>query len=278
MNSYDTEYICEGGVGIILLNKNNINEIYKMTFMPIAFENNIKFYDIFSKVKFLNPVPLISYDKISFNDKNPNIIKKKLNKINTKMFTYYLNEKTKLEALNVLDKDNINLFIIKYSRMNGSVYQLLIKESENANFKNLLIFTIYWAFCIIIILNKLGFNHNDFKLDNILFKKKEIPGENILFYDNIILINSFDFNYYINDFDLTSEKCINNDLTKFKESINNFINKHIKDKSSYINIQKKLQETNTIDDITNNWINNKFSTYRNYLISNLIDEYLWQRK
>lgn len=185
-----------GGIGSINTYNNKI--IFKLTFNVVAYINNIKMY---TKLKQLN-IPCTK------------LLKYNLIKYNSNLFKLFPNclEYLKLKA----EYNNMDfVYILKYEKYNGNVYGLVssIPFTIQSIFNNSLDIKYFkiWIYFIIFKLLENKLYHNDLKLDNILFNITN-QSSSIQYIDNIILNNKSNYNYYLNDFDLSIDKQINSDI------------------------------------------------------------------
>jgi len=211
----------QGGIGNIYITKNNdINYIYKLTYSASAFINNILTYNKLNKI--IPCSKLINYYIIN-ND--------------NKLLYNFKNSLKSLSLKNKFIEDYI--YVLKYSLYDYNtfgyystiLYNNLVKE---------LPYMIIWTFICIYKINNINIFHNDLKIDNILMKKKI---NNIVIIDNIIIGNKTNYEYVLNDFDMSFNKNIFDDINTFKNSIYRMFNKRL------LNNNNLLDNINNINDI-----------------------------
>jgi hypothetical protein len=187
---------------------------------------------------------------------------------------YMLYSKNK-EAIE-LKNSYLYIYILKYEKKDTNMYCLmnnLYNESEYDSLDRIFSFFIVWIACTIEELNiKYKIHHNDIKLDNILVSKKKWEYTTKYHFSNTILYNDSLYDFYLNDFDTSTQFKDGGDIIKIKNSIMKFFNgKQTTKFNRYI--IKKLQQIDHENQIGIRWLDSS-SLAKSKKISNIINVFL----
>lgn len=193
-----------GGIGSINISENK-KYVFKMTFNVVAYINNIKTNTLLKK----------------YNIPSTNLLNYFFIKYNNDIFKKFPNQLQILKSKN--EYNNMDyVYILKYEAYLGNVYGLFSSlffniQSYLSETDNICYFKI-WIYLILFQLNDLKIYHNDLKLDNILIQVNN--KYQTVFINNFVIGNRTQFNYYLNDFDLSIEKKIFPDILSVLNSMN----------------------------------------------------------
>lgn len=216
-----SQFYTQGGIGNIYLSKYD-KYIYKLTYSASAFINNILTFN-----KLVNKIPcsnLLDY----FIIKNDNKL------------LYNFKDSLKSLSLKHLNEFNMdNIYVLKYSLYDYNTFGYY----SNILYKDLLEnlpYMIIWTYICIYSMNIQNIFHNDLKIDNILMKERF---NDIIYIQNIVIGNNTKYEYFLNDFDMTLNKNIFDDITTFRNSVYRMFTKRLKNNNNLLN------NINNINDI-----------------------------
>jgi len=266
----NSKFIVSGGIGMIL---NNESYIYKILFFKMAYLNNIKMYNNFhDKISMPNLVNYFVYSDIYI--KSNEEIKQKLDDIyQDKLYLLYQKNQKNI----ILENNYLILYVLKYEKLDNNCYYTFLNQinTNDRSLNETFSFFIIWIFNLIHYMNiGLKVYHNDLKLDNILIKKKLKNVVTKYKFNNIILYNHTNYDFYLNDFDMTLDNAIsqNLDLINIKTSINKiFANKNQTNFIEYI--LNKINTIETESDIFPKWLD-RSTLFKQIITNNIIDEFL----
>lgn len=194
-----------GGIGSINISENK-KYVFKMTFNVVAYINNIKTNTLLKK----------------YNIPSTNLLNYFFIKYDNDIFKKFPNQLQILKSKN--EYNNMDyVYILKYEAYLGNVYGLFSSlffniQSYLSETDNICYFKI-WIYLILLQLNEFKIYHNDLKLDNILIQVNNNKYETV-YINNFVIGNRTQFNYYLNDFDLSIEKKIFPDILSVLNSMN----------------------------------------------------------
>ena len=112
---------------------------------------------------------------------------------------------------------------------------------------------IIWTYICIYSMNIQNIFHNDLKIDNILMKERF---NDIIYIQNIVIGNNTKYEYFLNDFDMTLNKNIFDDITTFRNSVYRMFTKRLKNNKEviltainncYYDFYNNMEENDKID-------------------------------
>lgn len=210
----DAVFYNSGGIGNIYISKCG-SKVFKVTFNISAYVNNIKWNSLLDGhipcSKLLNFFIAPATCKLYSDD----IILKFIHAQKSSMDNLFIKH-CRDDEQRPPDFTSLPLYILVYDAYDCNAFGFLL-NAPRAIVKRTLPFLVIWAFTCICSMNELKFYHNDFKLDNILLRRKFVP--TILKIGNFVFENKTDFDFALNDFDMSFESSVFYDLKAFKNSL-----------------------------------------------------------
>ena len=153
-----------------------------------------------------------------------------------------------------------NIYVLKYSLYDYNTFGYY----SNILYKDLLEnlpYMIIWTYICIYSMNIQNIFHNDLKIDNILMKERF---NDIIYIQNIVIGNNTKYEYFLNDFDMTLNKNIFDDITTFRNSVYRMFTKRLKNNNNLLN------NINNINDIYERILLNPTNYTREMICINIL--------
>ena len=200
----DTIFYNSGGIGNIYISKCG-TVIYKVTYNISAYINNIK-WDFLLKncvphAKLINFFMSAHFDQTKFINNHTSSMQKLLRK-----------------SFPEIDMTIVGtpFYVLVYDAYDCNAFGFLLNAPRSIVDRTLP-FLIIWAVTCMCSMHENNFYHNDLKLDNILLRRKFVP--TITKVGKFIIENKTDFDFVLNDFDMTLNKNVFCDIAAFKNSL-----------------------------------------------------------